>query len=130
MCGQQDRSELTGSAFQCLRNDLELERLRESADLYAEVYRVDPDLQALTDAAIEGWPELPMRIRFDGDRYFVDDDVVDLYGTGATLAEAQEDYWLAFQEACADLSANQDQLAPYLQDQLSFLLICQSLASG
>ena len=60
----------------------------------------------------------------------VDDDVVDLYGTGATLAEAQEDYWLAFQEACADLSANQDRLAPYLQDQLNFPLICQSLASG
>lgn len=73
---------------------------------------------------------IPVRLRFDGDRYFVDDDVVDLYGTGATLAEAQEDYWLAFQEACADLTANQDRLAPYLQDQLSFLLIRQGLASG
>jgi len=57
MCGQQDRSEQTGSAFQRLRDDLELERLRESADLYAEVYREDPDLWALTDAAIAGWPE-------------------------------------------------------------------------
>jgi hypothetical protein len=114
MCGQRDRSDLTGSALQRLRDNLELDRLRESADLYAQVYREDPDLRALTDAAIEGWPKWPMRIRFDGDRYFVVDDVVDLYGTGATLAEAQEDYWLAVQEACADLSANQDRLAPYL----------------
>lgn len=57
MCGQQDRSELTGSALQRLPGDLELERLRESADLYAEVYCEDPDLWALTDAAIAGWPE-------------------------------------------------------------------------
>ncbi len=129
MCGHQDRNELTRSALQRLRDDLELERLRKSADLYAEVYREDPDLQALTEAAIEGWPEqimrlvgeeemrttlhgIPVRIRFDGDRYFVDDDMVDLHGTGATLAEAQEDYWMAVQEAYFDLYANQDRLAP------------------
>lgn len=57
MCGQQDQSELTGSALQRLRGDLELERLRESADLFAEVYREDPDLWELTEAAIAGWPE-------------------------------------------------------------------------
>jgi hypothetical protein len=73
---------------------------------------------------------IPVRLRFDGDRYFVDDDIVDLYGTGATQVEAQEDYWLAVQEACADLTTDQDRLAPYLQDQLSFLLIRQGLASG
>ncbi len=48
---------------------------------------------------------IPVRLRFDGDRYFV-------------------------QEACADLTTDQDRLAPYLQDQLSFLLIRQGLASG
>lgn len=64
---------------------------------------------------------IPVRIRFDGDRYFVDDETVDLYGTGATLAEAQTDYWMAAQEAYEDLSANEGNLAPYLQEQLEFL---------
>lgn len=64
---------------------------------------------------------IPVRIRFDGDRYFVDDEIVDLYGTGATLAEAQTDYWMTAQEAYEDLSANEGNLAPYLQEQLEFL---------
>ncbi len=64
---------------------------------------------------------IPVRIRFDGDRYFVDDEIVDLYGTGATLAEAQTDYWMAAQEAYEDLSVNEGNLAPYLEEQLEFL---------
>jgi hypothetical protein len=45
------------SALQRLRDELELQSLRESADLYAEVYGEDPDLRELTAAAINGWPE-------------------------------------------------------------------------
>lgn len=54
---QQDQSEPTGSASQPLSDDLELRRLCESADLYAEVYHEDTDLQALTEAAITRWPD-------------------------------------------------------------------------
>lgn len=64
---------------------------------------------------------IPVRIRFDGNRYFIDDESVELYGTGATLAEAQADYWLAVQETYEDLRANEGKLAPYLQEQMVFL---------
>lgn len=60
-------------------------------------------------------------VRFDGDTYFIDDDIVDLYGVGKTVAEAQEDYWRAVQEAYDDLSANEDRLSSYLQQQLGHL---------
>jgi len=55
--GYRDRIEMVRSALQRLRDELELQSLRESADLYAEVYAEDLELQALTEAAIEGWPE-------------------------------------------------------------------------
>ncbi|MFZ2361941.1 MAG: hypothetical protein WA040_21570 [Anaerolineae bacterium] len=57
MCGHHDPNELAPSDAQRLRREIELEILLGSADLYAEVYRKDHDLQALTEAAIEGWPE-------------------------------------------------------------------------
>jgi len=40
-----------------LREKLEAQRLRESADLYAEVYLEDSELKGLTDSAVQGWPE-------------------------------------------------------------------------
>ena len=55
--GYRDRSEMVRSALQRLRDELELQSLRESADLYAEVYAEDLELRTLTEAAIEGWPE-------------------------------------------------------------------------
>lgn len=64
---------------------------------------------------------IPVRIRYDGERYFIDDEMVDLYGVGATLAEARHDYWLAVQDAYVDLSAQADHLAPVLQKQLAYL---------
>ena len=57
MCGHHDPNELASSASQRLRCEIELEIPLGSADLYAEVYREDHDLQALTEAAIERWPE-------------------------------------------------------------------------
>jgi len=64
---------------------------------------------------------IPVRVRFDGERFFVSDDIVDLYGVGDTLDEARQDYWLAVQDAYADLSANAEHLARHLQKQLAFL---------
>jgi hypothetical protein len=64
---------------------------------------------------------IPVHIRFDGDNYFVSDEVLDLYGTGASVEEAREDYWTAVQEYYADLSANADSLVAYLQEHLDFL---------
>lgn len=64
---------------------------------------------------------IPVHIRYDGDRYFISDDVVDLYGVGATLAEARQDYWTAVQDYYADLSANADKLADSLKAHLAYL---------
>jgi len=64
---------------------------------------------------------IPVRIRYDGDRYFISDDVVDLYGVGATLEEARQDYWTAVQDYYADLSANADKLADSLKVHLAYL---------
>jgi len=61
---------------------------------------------------------IPVLIHFDGERFFVTDDQFDLYGTGPTLAAAREDYWLAVQEYCADLSTDAGRLAPYLAERL------------
>ena len=55
--GFQDPSEAVRTALNRLSLDLEQHRsLRESADLYAELYEADRDTQELTDLAIAGWP--------------------------------------------------------------------------
>jgi hypothetical protein len=64
---------------------------------------------------------IPVYIRFDGDNYFVSDEMLNLYGVGASVEEAKEDYWTAVQEYYADLSANADSLVAYLQEHLDFL---------
>ena len=64
---------------------------------------------------------IPVRVRFDGERYFIADDRFDLYGVGRTLDEAREDYWLAVQDYYDDLSANADSLARYMQEHLVLL---------
>ena len=64
---------------------------------------------------------IPVHIRFDGDNYFVSDEVLKLYGVGASVEEAKEDYWTAVQEYYADLSANADSLVAYLKEHLDFL---------
>jgi Arc/MetJ-type ribon-helix-helix transcriptional regulator len=55
--GYPDRSSVVRAAVDRFRKQLEEERLRASADLYAEVYAEDRDLQELTDRAIREWPE-------------------------------------------------------------------------
>ena len=45
------------AALSHLKEELELQSLKQSADLYAEVYAEDPELKELTETAISGWPE-------------------------------------------------------------------------
>ena len=45
------------SALQQMQEELEQQRLQASADLYAELYESDIDLQELTTAALNEWPE-------------------------------------------------------------------------
>jgi hypothetical protein len=53
--GFRDHHELVWAALNRLQQ--ELSQLETSADLYAEEYQSDLDLQALTESAIVGWEE-------------------------------------------------------------------------
>jgi uncharacterized metal-binding protein len=55
--GFKDKSSMIRTAIDRLRKELELERLRVSADLYSEIYTEDHDLEEIAEAAINGWPE-------------------------------------------------------------------------
>jgi prevent-host-death family protein len=64
---------------------------------------------------------LPVRVRFDGERYWINDNTLDLYGVGDTIDDAKQDYWLAAQDYYADLTANTDRLASHMQAHLEIL---------
>ena len=55
--GFKDKSSMVRVALLRMQEELELQSLRQSADLYAEVYEEDNESQELTDAATAGWPE-------------------------------------------------------------------------
>ncbi len=55
--GFKDKSSMVRAALLRLKEELELQSLRQSANLYAEVYEEDSELQELTETAIAGWPE-------------------------------------------------------------------------
>jgi Arc/MetJ-type ribon-helix-helix transcriptional regulator len=55
--GFKDKSALIRESLNLLREKLESQKLRESADLYAETYMEDSELKALTGSAAQGWPE-------------------------------------------------------------------------
>jgi hypothetical protein len=55
--GFKDKSALVRAALQRFQQELERQELIESANLYAEIYAEDEELQALTEAALAGWPE-------------------------------------------------------------------------
>ena len=55
--GFQNESSMIRAALNRLQEELELQSLRESADLYAEIYDKDEELQELTESAILEWPE-------------------------------------------------------------------------
>ncbi|MDQ3322977.1 MAG: hypothetical protein M3525_11210 [Acidobacteriota bacterium] len=55
--GFKDKNELVREALNRLREDLEQKSLRESAELYAEIYQNDADLRELTESALLDLPE-------------------------------------------------------------------------
>lgn len=55
--GFKDKSALVRESLNLLREKLESQKLKESADLYAETYLEDSELKALTDSAVQEWPE-------------------------------------------------------------------------
>ena len=55
--GFKDKSAMVRVALNRLRDELDLRSLKQSADLYAEIYADDPELQELTETALSGWPE-------------------------------------------------------------------------
>jgi len=73
------------------------------------------------NGALDVVHNIPVRVRFDGERYFVSDDEFDLYGEGSSLEAARKDYWLAVQDYMEDLEADSDRLAPYLAARLARL---------
>jgi Arc/MetJ-type ribon-helix-helix transcriptional regulator len=55
--GFKDKSSVVRLALNRLQQEIERQELERSADLYAEVYAADEDLQVLTDLARADWPE-------------------------------------------------------------------------
>ncbi|MCY4486585.1 MAG: hypothetical protein OXF11_05640 [Deltaproteobacteria bacterium] len=54
--GFKDKSDVVRKALDRLQMELAQQRLRESAELYAEVYAGDGETQEWTDAALSEWP--------------------------------------------------------------------------
>ena len=55
--GFKDKSAMVQAALLRLMREYEQRQLEESADLYAQVYEKDADLQELTASAVAGWPK-------------------------------------------------------------------------
>jgi len=55
--GFKDKSSLVRKAIDYFRKELEIQKLKKSADLYAEIYGKDPELLELTKSALSEWPE-------------------------------------------------------------------------
>ncbi len=55
--GFRDQNELIHVALKKLRQELETQSLEESANLYAEIYEQDRELQELTESALLDLPE-------------------------------------------------------------------------
>lgn len=55
--GFKDKSQMVRVALDRLSNDLEQQRLRESAALYAEMYSQDAETREWNDDVVAKWPE-------------------------------------------------------------------------
>ena len=55
--GFNDMSAMVKAALMRFKEELELRNIRESAELYTEVYKESSELHELTEAAVQGWPE-------------------------------------------------------------------------
>lgn len=54
--GFKDKSSLVRKAIDHFRKEIEIQKLKKSADLYCEIYSKDPELQELTNSALSEWP--------------------------------------------------------------------------
>jgi Arc/MetJ-type ribon-helix-helix transcriptional regulator len=54
--GFRDKSDMVRAALLQLQEEIEVQSLKQSANLYAEIYEQDADLQELTEAALAEWP--------------------------------------------------------------------------
>lgn len=55
--GFKDKSSMVQTALLELKKEFEQQHLKQSANLYAELYEEDTELQELTQTALDGWPE-------------------------------------------------------------------------
>jgi len=55
--GFKDKSSLVRKAIDYFKQELEIQKLKKSADLYTEIYSKDSELQDLTNSALSEWPE-------------------------------------------------------------------------
>ena len=55
--GFKDKSAMLRAAIDQLQKRIDREHLKQSADLYAEIYSKDDDLQEITESALNGWPK-------------------------------------------------------------------------
>ena len=55
--GFKDKSSMIRAALEQMKRNLALQALKQSANLYAEIYEEDSELQELTEFAIDRWPE-------------------------------------------------------------------------
>jgi hypothetical protein len=55
--GFKDKSSMLRVAIDLFKKNLEIEQLKQSADLYSEIYSEDKDLKSLSETALDGWPE-------------------------------------------------------------------------
>ena len=55
--GFKDKSAMVRTAIDHFKKELKLKRLKQSADLYSEIYSEDTELKELTEATITWWPE-------------------------------------------------------------------------
>ena len=55
--GFKDKSSVIRTAINKLEKQLEILKLKQSADLYSEIYAEDDELRDITEDAIDGWPK-------------------------------------------------------------------------
>lgn len=55
--GFKDKSELLASALKILQSELEANELKKSAELYAEIYQEERELQDITKLGLAEWPK-------------------------------------------------------------------------
>lgn len=55
--GFNDKSAMVRAALTQLQEEIELRSLSQSAELYAEIYAEDAELQDLAESALAEWPE-------------------------------------------------------------------------